>query len=433
MATTVEVKKQLADGVYDAALQKLYGESALAKQRARYIGAVDGFEALFGPNRSIALYSAPGRTEIGGNHTDHNNGVVMAASVDLDILAVVARTNNGMVRVKSKGYDKIDVINTKELAPVAAESGRSASLVRGVAAGIQNLGGKVGGFDAYTTSDVLRGSGLSSSAAFEVCMGAIFRGEYNDNDSKTLSQVTLAKIGQYAENVYFEKPCGLLDQMACAVGGAISIDFLDPSTPVVKKSPFDLTAHGFVLCISDTKGSHADLTDAYAAIRLEMESVAQAMGKQHLREVPEEKFFAAIPTLRNRVGDRAVLRAMHFYAECRRAQDLCTAIDKNEFDRFLQLIIEGGHSSFEYNQNAYSPQDPRVQGIPLALSISQHVLEGRGAWRLQGGGFAGTIQAFVPLDLLEEYRSSIDNVFGEGSCHVLNVRNYGAVKVVPDL
>lgn len=433
MATTVTLKKQLADGVYDAALQNLYGAEAVAAQRARYIGAVDGFEAIFGPGREVTLYSAPGRTEIGGNHTDHNNGVVLAAAVDLDIIAVVSRTANNVARVKSKGFDKIDVVDVTNLKPVKSESGRSAALVRGVAAGIVQHGGKVGGFDAYTTSNVLGGSGLSSSAAFEVCMGAIFRGEYNSNDTDKLDQVTIAKIGQYAENVFFEKPCGLLDQTACAVGGAIAIDFADPAAPVVERAPFDLAAHGYALCISDTKGSHADLTDEYAAIRREMESVAEALDKHHLREVPEEEFIAAIPAVRKKTGDRAVVRAIHFYNDSRRAHDLCRAIEADEFERFLQLVIEGGHSSFEYNQNAYSIKDPSAQGIPLALAVSQRVLSGRGAWRLQGGGFAGTIQAFVPLDLLESYRAAIDAVFGAGSCHVLNVRNYGAVMVTPEM
>ena len=433
MATTIELKRQLADGVYDAALARLYGEQAVPAQRARYIGAVDGFEAIYGPGREVTFYSAPGRTEIGGNHTDHNNGVVMAAAVDLDIIAVVARTANNVARVKSKGYDKIDVVDVNNLKPVKSESGRSAALVRGVAAGIVQHGGKVGGFDAYTTSNVLGGSGLSSSAAFEACMGAIFRGEYNGNDMDALDQVAIAQIGQYAENVFFEKPCGLMDQTACAVGGAITIDFADPAAPRVDRTPFDLAAHGYALCISDTKGSHADLTDEYAAIRREMESVAEALGQRHLREVPEKEFFAAIPALRKKVGDRAIVRAIHFYADCRRARDLCAAIADNEFERFLQLVIEGGHSSFEYNQNAYSIKDPSTQGIPLALAVSQHILAGRGAWRLQGGGFAGTIQAFVPLDMLEAYRAAIDGVFGAGSCHVLNVRNYGAVQMTPEL
>ncbi len=435
MATTQQLKQQILQGAYDAAFQKLYGADGkvLAAQRARYAETIDGFERVFGIGREATLYSAPGRTEIGGNHTDHNNGIVMAAAVDLDIIAVVSCTDTGVIRVKSRGFEKIDIVDTKTLRPVRTEAARSAALVRGVAAGIAQAGGDIGGFDAYTSSNVLGGSGLSSSAAFEVCMGAILRGEYNGDDLQKFSQVDIAKIGQYAENVFFEKPCGLLDQTACAVGGAIAIDFKDPQDPKVDAASLDLAAHGFALCISDTKGSHADLTDEYAAIRHEMESVAEALGAHHLRDVPEEDFYAATPRLRKACGDRAVVRACHFYGDCRRARQLCEAVRADDFAQFLRLVIEGGHSSFEYNQNAYSIQAPQVQGIPLALAVSQRILAGRGAWRLQGGGFAGTIQAFVPLDLLDAYRAAIDGVFGEGSCHVLNIRNYGAIRVTPEL
>ena len=421
--------------MYDAAFSALYGSepATLAAQRERYSTLVDRFAEEYGADREVRLYSAPGRTEIGGNHTDHNNGVVMAAAVNLDVVAVVSPNEDNVVRVKSYGFDKIDDVDLSILTPQKREMEHSAGLIRGVAAGFVEAGGKVGGFDAYTTSDVLRGSGLSSSAAFEVCMGAIFRGEYNDNDMEKFSQVKIAQIGQYAENVFFGKPCGLMDQTACAVGSAITIDFKDPANPVVGTAKFDLATHNFALCISDTKGSHADLTDDYAAIRREMESVAEQFGKPVLREVDEQEFLKAIPSLRSKVGDRAVVRAIHFYNDCRRAADLCAAIRDDRFEEFLQLVIEGGHSSFEFNQNAYSIKNPQEQGVPLALAISQKVLKGRGAWRLQGGGFAGTIQAFVPVDLLEEYRAAIDALFGEGSCHVLSVRNYGAVPVTPNM
>ena len=431
----MQLKKQIQEGVYDAAFSALYGSepATLAAQRERYSTLVDRFAEEYGADREVRLYSAPGRTEIGGNHTDHNNGVVMAAAVNLDVVAVVSPNEDNVVRVKSYGFDKIDDVDLSILTPQKREMEHSAGLIRGVAAGFVEAGGKVGGFDAYTTIDVLRGSGLSSSAAFEVCMGAIFRGEYNDNDMEKFSQVKIAQIGQYAENVFFGKPCGLMDQTACAVGSAITIDFKDPANPVVGTAKFDLATHNFALCISDTKGSHADLTDDYAAIRREMESVAEQFGKPVLREVDEQEFLKAIPSLRSKVGDRAVVRAIHFYNDCRRAADLCAAIRDDRFEEFLQLVIEGGHSSFEFNQNAYSIKNPQEQGVPLALAISQKVLKGRGAWRLQGGGFAGTIQAFVPVDLLEEYRAAIDALFGEGSCHVLSVRNYGAVPVTPDM
>lgn len=435
MATSTELKQSIAAGQYDAAFRNLYGndEKTVEVQRARYIHALDRFEHYFGTGRTVRLYSAPGRTEIGGNHTDHNNGVVMAAAVDLDVVSVVSQTGNNIVRLKSHGFDKLDTIDLSVLTPQADETEHSAALIRGVATGFVNAGGKIGGFDCYTTSNVLRGSGLSSSAAFEVNMGAIFRGEFNNNDMNRFSQVEVAKIGQYAENVFFGKPSGLLDQTASAVGSAITIDFKDPGAPVVNKVAFDLAAHHFALCISDTKGSHADLTDDYAAIRREMESVAACFGKKVLREVDEEEFYKAIPEIRKKTGDRAVVRAIHFFNDSRRAGQLCDAVRQDDFQRFLQLIVEGGHSSFEFNQNAYSLSNPKEQGIPLALAISQKILNGHGAWRLQGGGFAGTIQAFVPLEFLDTYKNAIDSVFGEGSCYVLSVRNYGAVEVTPDL
>lgn len=435
MSTTQQMKQCIAAGEYDAAFAKLYADdtAVIQAQRTRYIQAVERFEKYFGAGREVRLYSAPGRTEIGGNHTDHNNGVVMAAGVNLDIIAVVAKNDKNVVHFHSHGFGRTDSIDLSICTPVAAETGHSASLIRGVAVGILNKGGQVGGFDAYSTSDVLRGSGLSSSAAFEVIIGAIFRGEYNGGSEELLSQVELAKIGQYAENVFFDKPSGLMDQTACAVGNAITIDFKDPTDPIVTKEKFDLASHGYALCISDTKGSHADLTPDYAAIRSEMESVAACFGKKVLREVEEADVYANLPMLREKCGDRAVVRAIHFFNDCRRAAQLCDAVRRDDFDCFLRLLNEGGHSSFEYNQNAYSIKHPQQQGISVGLAVSQHVLNGRGACRLQGGGFAGTIQAFVPVDLLEAYCAAIDATFGPGSCHVLSVRNYGAVEVIPEL
>lgn len=432
MATARELKQAIEGGAWDAALEKLYGSRAgmLEFQRARYADAAAEFAAMYGADRQVEIYSAPGRTEIGGNHTDHNHGKVMAGAVDLDVIAVVSQNDENIVRVKSKGFDKRDEVELSNLDPVAVETGHSQSLIRGVAAGIAKQGGKVGGFDAYTTSQVLRGSGLSSSAAFEVVIGAIFNGEFNE---ERFSAVEIAKISQYAENVYFGKPSGLMDQTACSVGSVITIDFRDPADPVVEKVSFDLEKHGYCLCITDTKGSHASLTDEYAAIREEMEAVAACFGKSVLRDVNEDAFLADIAGVRAKLGDRAVLRALHFFADSRRAGALCEAIRADRFEEFLRLIIEGGHSSFEYNQNAYSAKNPKEQGVAVGLALSQRVLNGSGAWRLQGGGFAGTIQAFVPARLLEEYRSAMDGVFGEGSCYVLNVRNYGAVRVTPSL
>lgn len=432
MANAVQLVEQLKRGDFDNALCRLYGEdpNVLSKQRERYAKAVEEFEKHFDGTRELRLYSAPGRTEIGGNHTDHNHGVVMAAAVDLDMVAVVAQNNSTQVNIYSQNFERTDSVDVSCLTPQEQEKGSSPSLIRGIAARIVELGGKVGGFDAYTTSDVLRGSGLSSSAAFEVLVGEIFNAEFNDG---RFSAVDNAKIGQYAENVFFDKPCGLMDQTACAVGSAITIDFKEPASPVVDKIPFDIAKHGFCLCITDTKGSHADLTDDYAAIRREMESVAEFLGKKVLRDVDEEVFFSKIAEIREKLGDRAVLRAIHFFADCKRAKALYEAVADDRFDDFLHLIVDGGHSSFEYNQNAYSIKKPEEQGVALGVALSQRVLAGRGAWRLQGGGFAGTIQAFVPKDLLEQYRATLEGVFGKGSCYVLNVRNYGAIQVTQDL
>lgn len=430
MPNTEELKRQIAQGAYDAALTRLYGAEALPHQRERYTQTIEQFAQKYGAEREVRLYSAPGRTEIGGNHTDHQNGCVMAAAVNLDVIAVVAKSDTMTARVKSQGFDKEDVIDLNDLTPNPKEEGRSSALVRGVAAGIVARGGKIGGFDAYTTSDVLRGSGLSSSAAFEVVLGAVLNGEYNDG---AFSAVEIAKISQGAENIFFGKPSGLMDQTACSVGSAITIDFQNPATPIVTEIALDLEKHGYVLCITDTKGSHAGLTDDYAAIRAEMESVAAYFGKAVLREVSEQEFYNSIAAVRKKTSDRAVLRAMHFFADSARVEALSEAVVSDRFSDFLSLILDGGHSSFEYNQNAYSPRNPKEQGVALGLALSQRVLRGKGAWRLQGGGFAGTIQAFVPKALQQEYAALLDSVFGEGSCRVLNVRSYGAVPVTPAL
>ncbi|MFV0414441.1 MAG: galactokinase [Oscillospiraceae bacterium] len=430
MPTTAELKQQMEGGLFDAAFANLYGpgeERALA-QRSRYAKALQAFEEIYGGGRQAAIYSAPGRTEIGGNHTDHNHGIVMAAAVNLDIIAVVAQNSDNCIRVHSQGFGTPDVVELASLEPNKQEFGRSSALIRGVAAAIKQRGGVVGGFDAYTTNDVLRGSGLSSSAAFEVCMAAVLNGEYNKG---RFTPVELGIIGQYAENKFFGKPSGLMDQTASAVGSAITIDFKNPENPVVEKIPFDLAGAGYQLVITDTKGSHAGLTDEYAAIRQEMESVAKLFGGKVLRDVDRETFMAQIPMVRKAVGDRAVLRSIHFYEECRRAPLLAGAAGSGNFALFLKLILEGGKSSFEYNQNAYSVHKPAEQGVSLGLALSQLVLEGSGAWRLQGGGFAGTIQAFVPNHLLGEYCSTLTKVFGGDACYVLSVRGPGAVKVLP--
>lgn len=424
-------KQELTKGAHAARLAALYccTPDETPAQAARYAAVLDGLETTFGAHTEAGLYSAPGRTEIGGNHTDHQHGRVLAGSVNIDMIAAAAPNSLNQLRVQSEGYD-LCVIDLDDLTARKEEENTTASLLRGECEAFRQRGAKLSGLDVYISSNVPKGSGVSSSAAFEVLVGVILNDCFMD---EKVSPIAIAQIGQWAENVYFGKPCGLMDQTACAVGKVITIDFKEVGHPVVREVPFDLATKGFALCISDTKGSHADLTDDYAAVRREMESVAEFFGKKVLRDVDEETFLKAIPEVRKVTGDRAVVRAIHFYNDSRRAGEIYEAIKADDFDRFLQLIIEGGHSSFEFNQNAYSIKNPQEQGVPLALAISQKVLNGRGAWRLQGGGFAGTIQAFVPLALLETYKNAIDAVFGAGSCHVLSVRNYGAVMVTPDM
>ena len=404
----------IRNGDYDPVFRVLYGPKPeqIAAQRQRYTEAIYQFEDTYESGRELELFSVPGRTEIGGNHTDHNHGIVLAAAVNLDIIAVVAKNAENIARVRSQGFPGLDTVDLSQLQPVIEESGRSAGLIRGVAAGIAQRGGVVGGFDAYTTSNVLPGSGLSSSAAFEVCMGAVLNGLYNHN---RFSPVQLGLIGQRAENLHFGKPSGLMDQTACAVGSAITIDLKDPRNPVVEKLPFDLAKAGFALVITDTRGNHANLTGDYAAIRREMESVAGYFGKNVLRELPQDDLMKALPQVRAAEGDRAVLRALHFYAECERVKAMARAITRGDMEVFLQKVVECGHSSFEYNQNAYSPGSPEQQDLPVALALSQTVLNGRGAWRLQGGGFAGTIQAFVPDDLLDDAAAAEPDAVATGA------------------
>ena len=425
MANTIELKQQIAQGEYDAAFAKLYGADAVQEQRKRYTDLIDEFEKKYGTNRTVRLYSAPGRTEIGGNHTDHNNGVVLAGSVNLDMVAVVSPNEENVIRVKSLGFDKIDDVDVTNLVPQPREAEHSASLIRGVAKGIVDAGGKVGGFDCYTTSNVLRGSGLSSSAAFEVCIGAILRGEYNNNDMEKFNQVKIAQIGQYAENVFFGKPCGLMDQTACAVGGVITIDFKDPAHPVVGQTAIDLAKHGFVMCISDTKGSHADLTDEYAAIPNECRAVAAVCGGEVLRDVPFETFLANIPACRKQCGDRAVLRAFHFYADNDRVPQQVAALREGDFDAFLQMVTASGDSSWEYLQNVIPAGYKEHQEVAVTIAAAKHYLGGKGAVRVHGGGFAGTVQAFVPVEMLTDFKANMEKILGAGRCHVLNIRPEG--------
>ncbi len=424
---TVELTQRLKAGALDARLVALYGEEALAAQRLRYANAIAEFAATYGAHREIRLLSVAGRSELSGNHTDHNRGCVIAASIDLDIIAVAAATNDTVVRVKSEGYpeDVVDFLDFNE--PREAHFSKSDAIVAGVCAGMRKNGYRVGGFVAYTTSRVLKGSGLSSSAAFENMIGNIQNHLYNNGK---IDSVEIAKISQYAENVFFGKPCGLMDQMACAVGGIIAIDFADQSAPIIERVNFDITAAGYSLCIVNTGGNHADLTPDYAAIPAEMKAVAEALGKTVLREVDEAAVIAAIPALRPRVGDRAVLRALHFFAENRRVGVQRNALAKGNLDLFFENIRASGRSSFCYLQNVYTTQNVAEQGLSLALCLAERYLQDKkAAWRVHGGGFAGTVQAFVPTAHTEAFRSTMDAVFGEGACMVLRIRPEGATIV----
>ncbi len=420
------LKKSVLNGEYDSRFKRVYvTDEAVKAQYERYVGLAEDFAKLFGNDREARLFSAPGRTEVGGNHTDHNHGRVLAASINLDAIAIASKNDENIVRVKSRGYN-MDVCDITDLSIKDDEKGHSPALVRGMCAGFKKYGYEIGGFDACTMSSVLSGSGLSSSAAYEVLVGTMLNYLYNDGK---VDAITIAKIAQYAENVYFDKPCGLMDQMACSVGGFVTIDFNNPAEPIVNEVKFDFASSGHSLCIVDTKGSHSDLTDDYAAIRSEMESVASVFGKNVLREVDEEEFKKNIPAVRQKVGDRAVLRAMHFFADNARVLREVDALKKGNFEEFKAYILESGDSSYKYNQNVFSTKKPLEQPVSLALALSESVLKGKGAWRVHGGGFAGTIQAFVPNELLADYKNAMESVFGEDSCYVLIIRPVGGVEV----
>lgn len=426
MAKLSLLVNEIKNGAYDSRFKRVYvTDEAVKEQHDRYVSLAEDFAELFGNDRDARLFSAPGRTEVGGNHTDHNHGKVLAAGINLDAVAIASKNDENIVRVKSRGYD-MDVCDITDLSIKDEEKGHSPALVRGMCAGFKKYGYEIGGFDACTMSSVLSGSGLSSSAAYEVLVGTMLNYLYNDGK---VDAVTIAKIAQYAENVYFDKPCGLMDQMACSVGGFVTIDFNDPQDPIINEVKFDFASCGHALCIVDTKGSHSDLTDDYAAIRKEMESVAGFFGKGVLREVNEEEVKKNIPALREKLGDRAVIRAMHFYEENKRVEKEVDALKNGDFDTFKKIVLESGDSSYKYNQNVYANKQPSVQPVSLALALSESILKGKGAWRVHGGGFAGTIQAFVPTELLDDYKNAMESVFGEGSCYVLIIRPVGGVEI----
>ena len=423
-----ELINQLNNSGFKEELSVLYGVDAnvLYTQRHRYIKAIERFTEIFPEREDVHLFSAPGRSEIGGNHTDHQRGCALGAAVDLDVVAVVAFHEEGVIRLYSEGYDMTE-IDLDDLDVHENEKGKSIAIVRGIAARFAQMGVKIGGFDAYSVSDVLSGSGLSSSAAFETLVGTIIDVQYNDGKA---GEIEIAKIGQYAENVYFGKGSGLLDQMVCSVGGFVFLDFRDAEQPVVEKHSFDFAKAGYNLCITDTKGSHSDLTDDYVAVPSEMKQVAAYFGKEVLREVDEKELFQAIPALRGKCSDRAILRAMHFFGENNRAIAEADALDRGDLERFFTLYHQSADSSADLLQNLYATKKPLEQGIPLAIAVSKSVLGNDASVRVHGGGFAGTIQAFVPLDQTEVYREKMDALFGAGSCYVLRIRPVGGVKIV---
>ena len=408
--------------------KELYGadSSVLKEQSDRYENLMSDFEKTYGTG-DIHLFSSPGRTEIGGNHTDHNYGRVLAGAVNLDNIAVAAKNGTNTVRIKSAGYPEFQVELT-DFQPKEAEYYTSTSLVKGIAAKMKENGYQTGGFDACIDGRVPKGSGLSSSASFEVLIGAIFNELFNDGK---MSAVENAIIGQWSENNYFGKPCGLMDQTACSVGGLITIDFKDPSNPIVKEVDFDFVSTGFALVITDVGGGHDDAASQaeYASLPTEMKSVAAVLGAKVLREVTMEQIVENIPAIRAKTGDRAILRAYHFQGDNQRVVDQVAALERNDFQAFLKMVVESGYSSFMYNQNIFDVVHKDEQVVSLALALSEMVLKDTGAWRVHGGGFGGTIQAFVPRNKLDEYVKTLEHVYGIGTCHKLFIRAKGAVKL----
>ena len=418
-----ELKTAISDGSFDGEFLRLYGETE--NSRKRYCDAVDEYVKLYGDSDGLRLFSAPGRTEIGGNHTDHQHGCVLAASVDLDVIAVAARCEGHIVRIKSAGYPE-DRIDIDSLSAKDSERGRAASLIRGVLYAFKRDAFEVGAFNAYTTSKVLKGSGLSSSAAFEVLVSNIVNGLFN---SGKVGVVRIAKYSQYAEREYFGKPCGLLDQMASSVGGFTYADFHDPQDPQIEQVSLDVRDFGYTLCVVDTGGNHANLTGDYAAITEECQKISHALGVDFLRDADESKFYAEMGELRKKFGDRAVLRAFHFFNEQKRVELQRTALKEHDFEKFLYYVNESGESSYKYLQNLYSNSAVNEQGLCLAIAVTKQFLKGRGACRVHGGGFAGTIQCYIPNEKFEEYREMIERIFHKGACVPLLVRPVGGYEI----
>lgn len=421
-----DIKSKINSGAYDSSFTMLYGDTTAA--RSRYLKALESFESIYGERDGIRLFSAPGRTEVGGNHTDHQHGCVLAGGVNLDVIAVVAPNGDGKTRIKSEGYD-MDVVDLNELEKDPSENGRASALIRGVLSSFKKLGAPISGFDAYTTSNVLKGSGLSSSAAFEVLIGNIVNGMFYDNKA---DEITIAKIGQYAEREYFGKPCGLLDQMASSLGGFTYANFNNPENPITEKINLDIHSFGYTLCVVDTGGNHANLTQDYADITIECKKISNALGVDFLRDADVSSFYNKIAELRKSCGDRAVLRAFHFFNEEERVESQKAALKSGNFEEFLKLVNESGESSYDYLQNLYSNSAVSEQGLPLAIALTKKFLNGKGACRVHGGGFAGTIQCYIPTKQLDAYKEMIEAVFGKNSCCVLNIRPVGGFELKAD-
>lgn len=423
---TEEMIKIIENGEFDYKFFDIYVDvNILEYQKERYINAITQFETYYGAGEAT-IFSAPGRSEVGGNHTDHQHGEVLAASINLDTIAIVRASEDRCIKIISDDYDEV-VISLDDMEAKEYEKGTTVALIKGVLAGFVEGGYNIGGFCAYATSDVLIGAGLSSSAAFETLIGTILSGLYND---MSVPAVQIAIIGQYAENEYFGKPCGLMDQMACSVGNLVHIDFKYPKMPKVEKLDFNMSKNGYSLCITDTKGSHADLTDEYAAIPQEMKAVANYFGKEVLGEVEKKEVIKVICGLRNKLGDRSVLRALHFFNENERVQKEVQALRRGDMEKFLCEVKDSGDSSFKYLQNVYSSTEVRNQNVSIALMLSEMTLKGKGVSRVHGGGFAGTIQAFVESEFVPVYKKQMDSIFGEGACKDLRIREYGGMKVL---
>ena len=426
----IKIKEAIADGYFDKAFTELYGDDAdLAKIRERYLACAKGFEETYGEKANgadVRLFSVAGRSEISGNHTDHNHGRVLAASISLDIISVAAKTDNAEIAIKSEGFPE-DVIDMSDVESVRDnEKYKASAIIRGMCDGFKKNGYNVGGYYAYTTSNVLKGSGLSSSAAFEDMVGNMLNYFYNDGK---IDNVEIAKIAQYSENIHFGKPCGLMDQIACAAGGFVAIDFENTKNPIVERLPFDLDKYGVALCIVNTGGNHADLNEDYASIPADMKKVANLFGKEFLREVQKSDVIARALEIREKLGDKCLLRALHFLNENERVTKQRNALSSGDLKGFLSGVRNSGLSSATMLQNVYTVKNVNEQGLSVALALSGEVLNGveGAAYRVHGGGFAGTIQAFVPKSLIDTYRAILEGVFGEGSVYVLSVRKYGAV------